>query len=139
MNVLLILLVCELRFLGVDELKHLVPSLLHHCDFREKLIRNDQVRSLEVDINSRLITSRFKSNVRENSSWKSIRIEILNLTVVELESRIHITCSLIGILVIVQVQLTELSHVPPSVIVDQWPKCACKLYVELGSSINVFL
>lgn len=119
MNVLTLLLICEFWLFGINELKHLVPSLLHYCYFREELIGNDEVRGFEVDVNSWLKTSGFKGDVRKDGRWESIRVEVLDLTVVKLKPGVHITCSFVWILIIIQVKLTELSHVSPPVIINQ--------------------
>jgi hypothetical protein len=60
--------------------------LFHDGDFGEELVSDDKVRGLEVDVNSGLKAAGLESDVGEDGGWEGFRVEILDLTVVELES-----------------------------------------------------
>ncbi len=119
MDVLAILLKSVLGSFGVNELEDFVAALFHDGDFGEELVGDDKVRGLEVDVNSGLKAAGLKSDVGENGGWEGFGVEILDLTVVELEAGVHVTGSHVGVLIKIQVQLSELCHVSPPVVVDE--------------------
>ncbi len=86
MDTFCLLLKVKFGSFGIYKLEDLVSSLFHNSEFREILISHNDIGSFEVEISSWLETSWLESNVRKNSSWESIRVEVLNLTVVKFES-----------------------------------------------------
>ncbi len=119
MDVLAILLKSVLGSFGVNELEDFVTALFHDGDFGEELVCDDKVRGFEVDVNSGLKAAGLKIDVGEDGGWEGFRVEILDLTVVELESGVHVTGSHVGVFIKIQVKLSELCHVSPPVIVNE--------------------
>lgn len=119
MDVLAILLKIVLGSFGINELEDFVAALFHDGDFGEELVGDDKVWSLEVDVNSGLKAAGLESDVGEDGGWEGFGVEILDLTVVELEAGVHVTGSHVGVLIEIQVQLSELCHVSPLVVVDE--------------------
>lgn len=118
MNIFFLLLVAKLWSFRINEIKNLIPPLFHHCYLGEIWISHDYIRCLEIEINSWLKTSWLKCNIWEDSWGKSLWVEIFYLTVVEFEPRVNITSSFIRILVKINIQLTKLSHITPSIFVN---------------------
>lgn len=117
-NIFFLLLKAELWSFCINEFKNFIPTLFHHRYLREVWISHYYIRRLEIEINSWLETSWFKCNIWENCGRKSLWVEIFYLTVVEFESRVYITCWFIGILVVINIQLTKLCHISPSIFVN---------------------
>ncbi len=68
-----------------------------------------------------------------------MRIEVLDLTVIELESWINITGRFIRIFIIVQVKLSKLSSINPPIIVIKWTITACEFYIQSWPSVDKVL
>lgn len=118
MDVLSLLLKSKLRSFGINKLKNFVSTLFHHGNFWEVLVSHDDERSFKVEVDSGLKTPGLESDVRKDGRGKSIRVKVLDLAVVELEPRVNVAGSFVRILVVIKVELSELSHVPPAVVVD---------------------